>query len=66
MNTQCMFDYAKRVLESVSFDPELFYKELHKATQSLLPYQLEQLEKWVVSFIANKPELHESFALITR
>jgi len=47
------------VLETVSFDPNLFAKELQKAKAHLLPYELEQLYKWVNEFIKNKPELSE-------
>ena len=36
-----MFVYTKNVLESVSFDPKLFCKELEKALKMLLPYEIE-------------------------
>lgn len=52
-----MYSYTKKVLESVSFDPKLFSKELNKAVKSLLPYELEKLKKWLTSFIEEKPEL---------
>lgn len=52
-----MFTYTKKVLESVSFDPLLFYKELQKAIQSLLPYEIEELKEWLLNFIQEKPEL---------
>ncbi len=52
-----MFTYTKKVLESVSFDPLLFYKELQKALQSLLPYEIEELKEWLQQFTQEKPEL---------
>lgn len=55
--TRPMFAYTKKVLESVSFDPKLFYKELKKAINVLLPYEVEQLRDWLTSFTEQKPEL---------
>ena len=45
------------VLERVSFDPELFEKELKKALRSLLPYEIEHLKNWLLFFTDEKPEL---------
>ncbi|WP_121966717.1 hypothetical protein [Myroides sp. N17-2] len=64
MKTRLMFDFAKTILENVSFDPKLFYKELHKAINHLLPYDVEQLGKWVSGYVQGKPELQESLNLI--
>lgn len=52
-----MFAYTKKILESVSFDPKLFSKELIKAMNQLLPYEIEQLRDWLLSFTEEKPEL---------
>lgn len=52
-----MFAYTKRILESVSFDPKLFSKELIKAINQLLPYEIEQLKDWLLNFTKEKPEL---------
>ena len=52
-----MYGYTKSILERVSFDPDLFCKELQKALQFLLPYEIEQLAKWLAEFIDQKPEL---------
>ena len=52
-----IYDYTKSVLERVSFDPVLFCKELKKALKNLLPYELEQLKKWLLNFTNEKPEL---------
>jgi DNA replication protein DnaD len=59
-----MFHYIKSVLEKVSFDVQLFKKERKKAIQSLLPYELEELRKWLLQFTTEKPELKPFVALI--
>ena len=56
--------FVKRILENVSFDPGLFSKELKKAVATLLPYEIEVLAKWLISFVKEKPELHHSLCLI--
>ena len=55
--TRPMFSYTKTILESVSFDPILFCKEVEKAIKILLPYEIEQLVEWLTSFTIEKPEL---------
>lgn len=64
MKTRLMFDFARTVLENVSFDPKLFYKELQKAINHLLPYDVDRLEQWVSGYVQEKPELHDSLSLI--
>jgi len=59
------FVYTKKILESVSFDSVLFAKELQKAIQRLLPYELEELRKWLLNFTKEKPELSKSVSMIT-
>ena len=59
-----IYDYTKSVLERVSFDPKLFCKELKKAVKNLLPYELEQLKKWLQSFIIEKPELKQYIIIV--
>jgi len=59
-----MFDYSKTILERVSFDPLLFCKELEKALKMLLPYEVEQLTDWLLSFTKEKPELRQCLVLI--
>ncbi|MFD0860861.1 hypothetical protein ACFQ1M_01465 [Sungkyunkwania multivorans] len=56
---RAMFEYTKIVLKKVSFDPSLFCKELEKAIQRLLPYELEELKVWIQQFIQGKPELNQ-------
>jgi DNA replication protein DnaD len=60
-----MFTYTKRILESVSFDLNLFNKELKKALKTLLPYEIEELKIWLENFILQKPELNASLQIIT-
>ena len=52
-----MVAYTKTILESVSFDPKLFCKEVEKAIKLLLPYEVEQLVDWLNNFTTEKPEL---------
>ncbi len=41
-----MLKYAKQVLSKVSFDKELFEKELLKAIKLLMPVEISELKKW--------------------
>lgn len=59
-----MFTYTKSILERVSFDPILFYKEFQKALKVLLPYEIEQLKDWVMQFTIEKPELRKCLLLV--
>ena len=54
-----IFSYTKSILERVSFDQLLFHKELNKAMQNLLPYEIELLLEWLKSFTKNRPELQK-------
>ena len=49
--------YTKSVLETVSENPLKFKKELQQAKKNLLPFEIEHLTKWLVSYKTNKPEL---------
>jgi hypothetical protein len=62
--SKVMFDYTKSVLERVSFDPILFCKELEKAIKSLLPYEMELLREWLLTFIIEKPELKQCLLIV--
>jgi hypothetical protein len=59
-----LYDYTRSKLERVSFDPALFCKELRKASKSLLPYELEQLQKWLLNFTRQKPELQQFISIV--
>jgi hypothetical protein len=61
---RAMFEYTKTVLKKVSFDVDLFCKELNKAMDRLLPYEMDELKIWLQKFIANKPELKTCMVLV--
>lgn len=55
---RAIFEYTKTVLKKVSFNVELFCKELEKALNRLLPYEIDELKIWLQEFTVNKPELY--------
>lgn len=59
-----MFQYTKSVLTKVSFDVNLFYKELEKALTQLLPHEIEELKDWLESLMTEKPELNSCMMLL--
>lgn len=59
-----IYDYTKTVLERVSFDPILFTKELKKAVKNLLPYEIEQLKRWLQFFVKEKPQLEQCLSIV--
>jgi DNA replication protein DnaD len=61
---RAMFEYTKAILEKVSFNKELFKKELEKALKRLLPYEIKELYFWLRDFTVNKPDLHNCLALV--
>ena len=46
---RAMLEYTKTVLHKVSFDVTLFCKEVQKALTRLLPYEIEELKKFIQS-----------------
>ena len=63
---RAMFEYTKMVLKKVSFNTELFYKELEKAVARLLPYEITELRIWLNEFVHEKPELNVCMVLIKK
>lgn len=61
---RAMFEYTKTVLTKVSFNTDLFCKELEKALERLLPYEVNELTIWLKQFTANKPELYVCMNLV--
>ena len=61
-----MIEYTKLILSKVSFDPNLFYRELKKAVNSLVPYEVEELKEWLNVYTKNKPELMQCVTLIEK
>jgi hypothetical protein len=47
-----MFDYTKLVLQKVSFDKNLFRKELMKALGNLQPHEQQMLKIWCATTFA--------------
>jgi|TARA_R100000789_G_C3001939_1_gene149082 DNA replication protein DnaD len=62
---RAMFEYTKTILQKVSFNSELFCKELEKSLKRLLPYEIKELSIWLRQFTANKPELNVCMRLLT-
>ncbi|WP_091893973.1 hypothetical protein [Polaribacter sp. KT25b] len=61
---RAMFEYTKTVLKKVSFNSDLFCKELEKALNMLLPFEVKELTIWIKEYTANKPELYACMYLI--
>jgi hypothetical protein len=59
-----IYDYTKQVLEKVSSNEQQFDKELKKAIRNLLPYEMEHLEKWLLYFTNQKPQLRQYLVLL--
>jgi len=56
---RAMLDYTKTVLDKVSFDSVLFCKEVKKAINRLLPYEVEEIRVFIMSLVDKKPELNQ-------
>jgi len=61
---RAMFEYTKTVLQKVSFNSDLFCRELEKALKRLLPFEISELTIWLKQFTLNKPELMVCMNLI--
>ena len=47
---RAMFEYTKTILKKVSFNSDLFCKELKKSLATLLPYEIEEFENLAKKF----------------
>ena len=56
---RAMFEYTKTVLKKVSFDATLFCRELEKALQRLLPYEIEELKLFIQNLVTSNPDLKQ-------
>ncbi|KJD33574.1 hypothetical protein PK35_06950 [Tamlana nanhaiensis] len=56
---RAMLEYTKVVLNKVSFDATLFCREVQKAAQRLLPYELEELRIFINKLVQQNPELNQ-------
>ncbi|MEI6866823.1 hypothetical protein [Flavicella sp.] len=61
---RAIYEYTKEILVKVSFNAELFNRELKKALTNLLPYEIEELKIWLNSYTSNRPELRDSLQLV--
>jgi phosphoserine phosphatase len=61
-----MYEYTRLILQKVSFDPVLFYKELKKAVNLLLPHEVEDLKQWLENFTRDRPELRECMVYLRK
>ncbi|GAB4253786.1 MAG: hypothetical protein Kow0079_09670 [Vicingaceae bacterium] len=60
-----MFEFTKKVLLKVSFDKELFRKELRKARKWLKPHEMILLKSWcLITFVQYKDVILETFDAI--
>lgn len=62
---RAMFEYTKKVLHLVSFDVQLFTKEVQKAVKRLLPYELNELRIFVESLVKTNPQLQPSLLYLS-
>lgn len=56
---RAMLEYTKTVLNKVSFDTTLFCKEVQKAVERLLPYEIEELRMFILPLVQQNPELNQ-------
>lgn len=63
---RAMFEYTKTVLKKVSFNADLFCKELKKAIKRLLPHEIDELRIWLNELVHEKPELNVCLVLIKK
>ena len=61
---RAMFEYSKTILKKVSFNSDLFYKELEKALERLLPHEINELRIWLKQFTSSRPELNYCMSLM--
>ena len=62
--SRTIYKYTVEVLKKVSFNTDLFCRELEKALKRLLPHEISELAIWLRKFTSNKPELHSCLRLI--
>lgn len=54
---RAMFEYTISILEKVSFDVNLFTKEVKKALDCLLPHEIEELKIYIKKIVLQEPQL---------
>jgi len=61
---RAMFEYTKTILRKVSFDVQLFCKEVQKALKRLLPHEIEELKLFIESLMKENPKLNQCLVYI--
>lgn len=61
---RAMFEYTKTILQKVSFDAALFGRELKKAMQRLLPFEIAELKIWILQLTKEHPDLNQCLILL--
>lgn len=57
-------NHTIRILEKVSFNKDLFVKEVSKAIKILLPYEIDQLKEWIRNFTKTRTEFRDVLTLV--
>jgi len=57
-------NHTINILEKVSFNKDLFVKEISKAIKVLLPYEIDQLREWIINFTKTKTEFKDVLSLV--
>lgn len=60
---RAMLTFSKEVLSKVSFNPDLFTRELNKALQALLPHEVDEIYLYVLELAEYNPALKSSLYL---
>jgi len=63
-----MFEFSKKILEKVSFDKALFYKELVKTLKWLRPDERMLLYAWCIANFSHlyKQQIMDAFNLVVK
>lgn len=57
-------NHTIKILEKVSFNKDLFIKEITKAIEFLLPFEIDKLKEWIANFTKNKSELEDIIIIL--
>ncbi len=63
---RAMLEYTKTVLKKVSFNTTLFCKEVQKALERLLPYEIEELKIFIHSLVPRIKSMFNLFKTIKK
>ena len=63
--SRAMFESTNTVLDKVSFDANLFCKEVQKALKRLLPYEIEELKLFIQNLIKTHPDLKQCMVYLS-